>query len=228
MARALATININQREAEAVIDGLRGITWSLQRKYLAKAVGKVGKAKVPSVRAITPKNKGRLLRSAGSIVNKPKRRSWPSQMTSATVWGRVGYKRGKTKKGRGRGGYVSHFVEKGVKRRVPKRGKAFAIQWSKNRKYQYLKPFLQFEKREEAADGQPARRKRRTHLFLTNTKSVKGQGFFERWLNVHQKSMRFLLELELKRGAAKAISESRLRAKRRAVTAAARRLERSK
>lgn len=192
----LVNITVSGKDAQAVIDGFRQLNFSLQKKYLSKAIKKTAESKLASLKASTPRNKGSLGNSAGAIVNKPRRKPAKGSLKGTNVIGRLGYRRGTTAKGKARGGNVSHFVESGVKERIP-RGRAFRIEWRYNRKYQYLKPL---------------RRPRSDAVFLEGTRPIKGKKYFEKWLKKNRRSLMQKLKSELGNNLKSAIAEGQQKA----------------
>jgi len=211
-SRKFINITINKSEADAIIAGFAQLTWAMQKKYLAKAITRTADSKIASLKAAAPRNKGKLGTSAGASVSKAKKKGKGGKLALAWVSGRIGYRRGKTPKGRYRGGYVSHWVESGVKRRKPKYSSLLKIDWTRNRKYRYLKRM-----RIKSADGQD-------FVFLSGTKPVKGQRFFKKWLNANRRQMMKKLETDLKYFLQDAISEGREKAKRSALKRASKQL----
>lgn len=205
-------INVNKFEAEAVIDGFRELTWAMQKKYLTKAIKRTAESNIASLKAAAPRNKGRLGTSAGVSVSKAKKKGKGNKLALAWVHGRIGYRRGKTAKGRYRGGYSAHWVESGVKRRVPKYATLFKIDWPKNRKYRYLKSM-----RRKSADGQD-------FVFLAKTNPVKGQRFFRKWLNGNRRKIQKRLETDLADYLKDAIREGQQKAQRSALKRASKEL----
>jgi hypothetical protein len=204
------SITISGADIQNVMAGFRKLNWAVQRKYLDRSVKETIAPAVPELRAIAPKNKGRLSRAAGFVVNKMKKRGSRKRMVPTKVFGRLGFKYGKTAKGRSRGGYAAHWIEQGVAKRVPKRAKTFAIPWAKNRKYKYLKPL----QRSVLVRNQEAGGEKKTNLvFLPETKPIKGRHFFERWVRINNRIFLATLKGKLKSNLRKAIAESRVKAR---------------
>lgn len=205
-------INVNKFEAEAVIEGFKELTWAMQKKYLAKAIKRTAESQIASLKAAAPRNKGKLGTSAGVSVSKAKKKGRGGKLALAWVHGRIGYRRGKTAKGRYRGGYVSHWVESGVKRRRAKYSSLMKVDWTRNRKYRYLKPM-----RRKSADGQD-------FVFLGETAPVKGQRFFRKWLNGNRRKIQKKLEADLADYLKDAIREGQQKARRSALKRASKQL----
>jgi hypothetical protein len=192
----LVNITVSGKDAQAVIEGFRQLNFSLQKKYLAKAIKQTADSKLSSLKAGTPRNRGKLANAVGAIVNKPKRKPAKNSLQGTGVVGRLGYRRGQTATGRALGGNVSHFVESGVKARSP-RGRAFRIEWRYNRKYQYLKPL---------------KRRGSDAVFLEETKPVRGQKYFQKWVRKNRRSLMQKLKNELTANLKSAIAEGQKRA----------------
>jgi len=210
--RKFVAINVNKSEARAVIEGFKELTWAMQKKYLAKAIKRTAESNIASLKAAAPKNKGKLGTSAGVSVSKAKKKGKGGKLALAWVHGRIGYRRGKTAKGRYRGGYVSHWVESGVKRRKPRHTSLLKIDWTRNRKYRYLKAM-----RRKTDDGQD-------FVFLGETKPVKGQRFFKKWLNANRRKIQKRLETDLADYLQDAIREGKQKAQRSALKKASKQL----
>lgn len=202
-------IRVDGRDAAAIIAGFQQLNWAMQKKYLGQAIKMTAESKISSLKNASPKNKGALKNSVGAIVNKPRRKPAKTQLKGSSVVGRLGFRRGQTAKGKARGGNTSHWVESGTGKRAPKRSKAFAIEWRYNRKYQYLKPL---------------RAKKATHIFLLETRPVKGQGFFGKWLRKNRRSLMAKLKAELGANLKLAIAEGQRKAQARALKKASKQL----
>lgn len=200
---AFVEIGVSRKDLRAVMDGFHTLNWSVANKHMTKAIKETGSAFVPSLRSVTPRNRGALASAAGNDAKRPKRKVSRHKFEKTTAWGRLGYKKGKTKGGKQRAGHIAHFLEKGVSARFPRK-RAFRIDWTKNRKYQYLKRFMNSSS-EEQPDGS---QKQMYLVFLRETKPVKGEGHFRKYLLKNRRPISRKLMRELSRGLKSAIAES--------------------
>jgi len=165
----IVDIVVDRNSLLVTMQKFRELNFSIQRQYLTPAVREAVKPRLPSLKAATPRNSGNLKRAAGFEVQKPHTKGDPNKY-GVKVMARIGFLRGKDSKSKTeKKGFHAHLVESGVEAQaMPKRARAFAIQWSKNRKYQYLKPL---------------RRRKVDAVFLYKKRAVAGQKFFYAWWN---------------------------------------------
>jgi hypothetical protein len=155
---------------ESVLAGFKQLSIGLQKKYLGAAVGAAARSELASLKAATPRGpNGNLRRSVGVKIEKTIVKPW--EMTSAGKGGkavaRIGYRRGKTQKGKQYGGNAAWWVEEGIKERTPN-GRAFKIALNSTRKYAYLKPLAV-----QTLSGNA--------VFLSRIRAVRGKGMFRVW-----------------------------------------------
>lgn len=204
---AYTEVTVSKGDIKGITEGFQQLAWSLQKKHLARAVKRTALSQKPSLKIVTPRRSGGLKKSVGTIVDKAKKRKKSIKFAGALVVGRLGFMRGKTKTGETRSGYISHFIEKGVKARKPKKASMFPIEWSENRKYKYLKAL-----RRRVLDPATGRRKRAETIFLPDTKPVKGTKFFKKFLRVTRGTMSKKLTDETKKELKAAIAAAKAKA----------------
>lgn len=204
------SIVVSKSDANAVISGFQRLSKTMARKYMKKAVGNTAKNFIPSLKSITPKHRGGLRSSVAGIVDKPEKKlkgTKFAKFSAVTVYGRLGFRRGKTSSGRSRGGNHSHWLEDGVAERIPKKKTVFRINYAKNRKYRYLKQFVV----SSVLFPQTASPKRKYNVYLPKTAPIKGRKFFKKYLAIYGRVMTSRLKRELSRGLKSAIAETSLK-----------------
>lgn len=178
----------------------------LQRKYIGSAVGKAARDEIASLKAATPRGpSGALRRSVGVKVEKAIVKPWSLYATKAggSATARIGYRRGKTQKGKQFGGNAAWWIEQGVKARVPQNGSALKIDAKNTRKYPYLKSLAVSTESGSA-------------VFLKRLRRKEGANLFERWKASALPRMEAKLKTELADAFKKAQAEAARRAARRA------------
>lgn len=179
----------------------------LQKKYLGAAVNNAAKTEIASLKAATPRGpSGALRRSVGVKVEKAIVKPWSLYATKAggSATARIGYRRGKTQKGKEFGGNAAWWLEAGVSSRTPKNRQSFSIPTKSTRKYPYLKPFVT-----KVEDG--------AAVFLRRIKAKAGSDMFERW----KASALPRIERKLKTELSDALERAKAEAARRAARSAA-------
>lgn len=191
MAKSIINVVVDRNDVAFVAAKFRQYDFFLQKKYLFPAVRDTIKRTAPTIKNYTPRNKGGLRKSIGYIATRPKKKGDPKKY-GVKVIGRLGFKRGKTPKGNRYKGNAALLVEEGVAAQMP-RGKAFRIEWAKNRKYQYLK-------------GMRARKN--PYVFLFVKRRVPGQKFFRSWWKTHKNPLFRLLKKNMQRALVKTKAEA--------------------
>lgn len=198
MAKGLIEFVIDRNDIAEVAKGFRQYELGLQKKYFYPAVRDAIKAKAPSLKGYTPRNKGKLRQAVGFIATKPKRRG-NAKKYGIKVIGRIGYRRGRTISGKGKKGFHALLVSKGVKAQMP-RGRAFRIEWAKNRKYSYLKSI---------------RRRGDPNVFLFHKRKVRGQKFFETWWRGNKRPLMRIMKKNIQSALVKTKAEAARRVRQR-------------
>lgn len=200
MAKSILNVVVDRNDIAFVASKFRQYDFSLQKKYLFPAVRDAIKVTAPTIKNYTPRNRGNLRKSIGYIATNNKKKGNPKKY-GVKVIGRLGFRRGKTPKGNRYKGNAALLVEDGVVAQAP-RGRAFRIEWAKNRKYQYLK-------------GMRARKN--PYVFLFAKRKVLGQKFFRTWWKTHKNPLFRLLKKNMQNALIKTRAEAarRVRARQR-------------
>lgn len=164
-------VGVDIEGVESVLAGFRELSLGLQKKYLGAAVGEAAKSEIASLRAATPRGPGGALRrSVGVRVEKTIVKPWEvgGGKRGGKAVARIGYRRGKTQKGKQFGGNHAWWIEEGVAARTPAKS-AFSIPVKNTRKYGYLKPMA------VSVDGGGSA------VFLRRIAAKRGIKMFEQW-----------------------------------------------
>jgi len=212
MAGDAFQVSVDIDDVSHIMDGFRALDVSLQKKYLGAAVRAAAKDKIPSLKAATPRFRGSLRKSVGVALTKSVAKPWELGAGGGVAVARLGYRRGKTQKGKTYGGAHAWLLEEGVSERRPKTRQAFRIRGRSIKKYAYLQSL----KMGTTLSGKGAA------VFLAKTKPVRGTGDFGDWCDSNLPSILAKLKGSLEGYLVKAKAEGQRRANR-AASAKARR-----
>lgn len=193
----MADLAVDIEGVDSILRRYAGLSKGVQKKYLSSSVREVVKAKIPEVKALTPKGPtGNLRRSVGLKIERKRR--------GVTIVGLIGYRQ-KVGGNRNEQGFHSWWIENGVKMRSSANGRALKVPIERAKKYPYLKGKVALI----GGDGAGS-------VFFRSVRGFGGVGKFEQWSDANLPKLKNSLVGKLENNVGKAISEQERRDIRRA------------